>query len=99
MDTDALREDLFFLVGYILTSVHGLYHEPAEYGIYRLLEAGRRLLSIMEAHGLSEDYLRRLCEEIEEEQSGSMDDERQKETISRLALEYAQELQRRLGSD
>jgi len=97
MDTETLREDLFFLIGFILTSMHGLYHEPAEYGIYRLLDAGGRLLSIMEAHGLSDYFLRKLGQEIEEEKEGSMDSDRQKDTISRLAIEYTEELQRRLS--
>lgn len=97
MDTETLKEDLFFLIGFILTSMHGLYHEPAEYGINRLLDAGGRLLSIMEAHGLSDDFLRKLGLEIEEEKEGSMDSDRQKDTISRLAMEYTEELQRRLS--
>jgi hypothetical protein len=97
MDTETLREDLFFLIGFILSSMHGLYHEPADYGIYRLLDAGGRLLSIMETHGLSDDFLRKLGQEIDEEKSGSMDSDRQKDTISRLVMEYTEELQRRLS--
>jgi len=97
MDTEKLREDIFFLIGFILTSMQGLYHEPAEYGIYRLLDVGGRLLSIIEIHGLSDDFLRKLGQEIEEEKAESMDSDRQKATISRLALEYTAELQRRLS--
>jgi hypothetical protein len=98
MDPEKLREDLFFLTGFILTSMQGLYHEPAEYGIYRLLDVGGRLLSIIEMHGLSDDFLRKMGQEIEAEKARCMDEDRQKATISRLASEYAAELQRRLGS-
>jgi hypothetical protein len=97
MDPEKLREDVFFLIGFILTSMQGLYNEPAEYGIYRLLDVGGRLLSIIETHGLSDDFLHNLSQEIEEEKAGSMDSDRQKATISRLALEYSAELQRRLS--
>ncbi len=98
MDTDGLREDIFYLLGFILTSMHGLYHEPPEYGIYRLMDVGGRLLSIMEMHGLSDDYMRKLSEEIEEEKAGCMDTDRQKATIDRLAHAYAVELQQRIGA-
>ncbi len=96
MDSETLREDLFNLIGFMLSSTHGLYNEPAEYGIYRLMDATGRLLSIMDAHGLSDDFLKYLSQEIEEEITGSMDNDRQKETISRITLQYAAELQRRL---
>jgi len=97
MDTEKLREDFFFLIGFILTSMQGLYHEPADYGIYRLLDVGGRLLSIIENHGLSDDFLRKLGQEIEAEKAESMDGDRQKVTISRLTLAYTDELQRRLS--
>jgi len=97
MDTDGLQEDVFYLIGFILTSMHGLYHEPTEYGIYRLLDVAGRLLSIMEEHDLSDDFMRKLSEEIEEEKAGCMDSDRQKATIMQLAQEYAEELQNRLG--
>ena len=97
MDTEKLREDFFFLIGFILTSMQGLYHEPADYGMYRLLDVGGRLLSIIENHGLSDDFLHKLGQEIEAEKAESMDGDRQKITISRLTLAYTDELQRRLS--
>ncbi len=63
-----------------------------------LMLAGR-LLSILETHGLSDDFLRKLGQEIAEEKAESTDSDRQKATISRLALEYTTELQRRLSID
>jgi hypothetical protein len=96
VDTEALREDLFNLIGFLLSSTHGLYNEPADYGIFRLIDATGRLLSIMEAHGISDDFLKNLNQEITDEMAGSMDSDRQKETVSRITLKYADELQRRL---
>ncbi len=96
MDSENLKEELFYLTGFMLTSALGLYHEPADYGIYRLLDAAGRLLTIMEAHGLADDFMLGLSQEIEEEKAGSMDSDRQKETISRLVKKYSDELQRRL---
>jgi hypothetical protein len=97
MDNHQLQEDLFYLVGFLLSSAHGLYSEPAEYGVFRLMDTAGRLLEIMERHGLSDEFLQRLQGEIDEEKSGSMDDDRQKETINELVVEYTQELQRRIG--
>jgi hypothetical protein len=97
MNTAKLKEDVFLLIGFILTSMHGLYHEPAEYGIYRLLDVSGRLISIIETHGLSDEFLRKLGQEIEEEKAESVDSDRLKATISRLAMEYSAELQRRLS--
>lgn len=97
MDTDKLRDDVFLLIGFILTSMQGLYHEPAEYGIYRLLDVGGRLLSILESHGLSDEFLRKLGQEIEDEKAESTDSDRQKATIFHLASEYTTELQHRLS--
>jgi hypothetical protein len=96
MDSEALKQDLFYLIGYLLSSAHGLYHEPGEYGIYRLMDAAGRLVGIMAAQGLADDFLLKLGEEIDQEKTASMDDDRQKATIERLAMEYSKELQRRL---
>ena len=98
METDSLREDLFYLAGFLLTSACGLYHEPGEYGIYRLMDAAGRLLTTLESHGLSDAFLQHLSEELETEKADSMDSDRQQATLNRIVMEYSEELQRRLAA-
>ncbi len=97
MDEQTLKDDLFYLAGYLLTSAAGLYHEPGEYGIHRLLDAANRLLGTMQAHGLSDPFLERLRDEVEEEMASSMDAERQQATIERLVMEYTDQVERRIA--
>ena len=60
MNQGALRHDLFLLVGYLLTSAHGVYDEPAGYGPFRLLDTAGRLLATMRAHDLADPFLDQL---------------------------------------
>jgi hypothetical protein len=99
VDQEMLKDDLFYLTGYMLTSASNLYDEPAEYGVFRLVDATERLLAIMAAHGLMDDYLMHLRGELREEKAGSMDSARQKATIHRMVMEYTSELQRRLVNE
>ncbi len=96
MDPESLKDDLFALAGYLLTSAAGLYHEPGEYGIYRLLDAAGRLLAIMQTHGLSDEFIDHLGQEIAEEKASSMDHDRQEATVNRVVMEYTDQLQHHL---
>ena len=96
MNEDTLRQDLFLLVGYLLTSAHGLHSEPKGYGPFRLVDAAGRLLSAMEAHGLADPFLRQLSERIEAERVGHSDDEQLHAALDVLCTEYAVELRRRV---
>jgi hypothetical protein len=95
MNEEALHRDLFLLVGYLLTSAHGLYDEPKGYGPFRLLDAAGRLLVIMEAHGLSDPFLRQLEHAVAAERFGHGDDEQLRTRLNELCLESAAELKRR----
>lgn len=99
MNEGPLHRDLFLLVGYLLTSAHGLYGEPAGYGPFRLLDAAGRLLSTMEAHGLSDPYLAELEATLAAQRFGHGDDEQLQATLDRLCLEYAEELKRRIARE
>lgn len=94
-----VKEELFNLVAYMLTSARGLYDEPPDYGPFRLLDASGRLLEIMNASGELDPFLTRLKEEIDLEREGSMDDDRQRQNLERWVLEVAQELRLRVGTD
>jgi hypothetical protein len=98
MNTDELHEDLVNLVGYLLTSAHGLYDEPAEYGPFRLLDAAGELLTIMEAAKLSDAFLIQLRQDIDEKRFGSSDDQALRTFLDQACLQYAAELKKRINT-
>jgi hypothetical protein len=97
MDKAVLQEELFHLTAYLITSARGLYEEPADYGVFRLLDAAGRLLEIMEDNGLLDDpFLGELKQMVDEERAGSMDDERQRQSLDEMVQRIAAEMRRRL---
>lgn len=98
MNTEKLRGDLVYLVGYLLTSAHGLYDEPAGYGPFRLLDAAGRLLAIMEAADLSDPFLSELGQDIDAQRFGSSDDEALRDFLNQTCLRFAAELKERIAA-
>ena len=92
-----LQNELFMLLGYLLTSAHGLYDEPGGYGPFRLLDASGRLLQIMQSHGLGNPSLQQIENIIEEERFGTSDDAQIRLRLDELVILYTQELKRRSG--
>ena len=99
MNRDALRHDLFLLVGYLLTSAHGLYEEPAGYGPFRLLDTAGRLLATMQAHDLADPFLDQLEDVIRAERFGNGDDQELRAVLDELCMQYAAELKDRYQED
>ncbi|GAB4536339.1 MAG: hypothetical protein Kow0063_21710 [Anaerolineae bacterium] len=97
MNEPELRQDLFLLLGYLLTSAHGLYAEPAGYGPFRLLDAAGRLLELMDTHELADPFLAQLGEAVRAERFGNSSDEMLREALNQLCLRYALELKKRVG--
>lgn len=93
IDTQALSDEMFLLLSYLLTSAQGLVGEPADYGVFRMIDASGRLLEIMENHGLVDDDLRQLKQAIDMEREGSMDNARQNHNLNQWVLQIAQHLQ------
>lgn len=92
MNDQSYQNDLSLLVGYLLTSAHGLYEEPPGYGPFRLLDTAGRLLAIMQAHGLDDPFFLELKERIDAERFGHSRDEELRTTIDELCQQYAREL-------
>jgi hypothetical protein len=92
----ALRQDLFLLLGFLLSSARGLYDEPASYGPLRLTDAARRLLTTMVDQGMLDPYLERLQAALEEACAGVADDDGLRRLLDRMLGEYAAELRARL---
>lgn len=98
MNTEKLREDLVNLMGYLLTSAHGLYDEPAGYGPFRMLDAAGRLLTIMEAANLADPFLMQIRQDIDENRFGSSDDQALRDFLDQACLQYAAGLKGRMDS-
>lgn len=97
MDKETLQEELFHLIAYVITSARGLYDEPADYGVFRLLDTAGRLLEIMENSGmLTDPFLAELKRLVDEEREGSMDNERQRQRLDEMVQAIAAEMRRRL---
>jgi hypothetical protein len=96
MKVDELKEDLFNLIAYMITSARGLHDEPTDYGTFRLLDSAGRLLAIMESQGLLDPFLADLKRSVDEEREGNMDPERQSDRLDQLVLKLAEELLNRL---
>lgn len=90
MNNDDLRDELLLLVGFLLTSAHGLADEPKSYGPTRLLDTAGRVLGIMDKHSMLDDSLKGIKNKIDRERFGSMDDERLINRIDELALEWTE---------
>ncbi len=92
MDNIKLKDDLLYLLVFMLTSARGLYDEPSEYGVFRLLDASGRLLEIMKDHDLLNDRLIYIKNLIDKERESSMDSEEQREHLDDIILKMTGEI-------
>ncbi|MGB9800339.1 MAG: DUF6092 family protein [Thermanaerothrix sp.] len=97
MNAEHLQEEFFHLIAYMITSARGLYEEPADYGVFRLLDSAGRLLDILQNQGLLTDrFLLDLKQKIDAERENSMDNERQRRLLDEWILAISEEMRRRL---
>jgi len=96
MDPSTLCEALTLLVGYLLSSADGLYDEPQGYGPFRLLDAARRVLSIMKDNDLSTPFHDDLFDRIEKEITNVKSDQETREMINTYILKYTEEMKKNL---
>jgi len=90
--TDDLRDEMLLLVGFMLTSAHGLVDEPQSYGPARLLEAAGRLLDMMEEQGMLDDSLKQIKGIIDNERFGPMDEEGFVARLDDLAVNWTESI-------
>ena len=90
--TEDLRDEMLLLVGFMLTSAHGLVDEPQSYGPARLLEAAGRLLDMMEEQGMLDDSLELIKGVIDNERFGPMDEEGFPARLDQLALRWTESI-------
>ena len=92
MTTEDLTGELLLLIGFMLTSAHGLVDEPKSYGPARLLEAAGRLLDMMEERGMLDDSLKEIKGIIDNERFGPMDEEGFPARLDQLALTWTESI-------
>jgi hypothetical protein len=91
-----LEGDLFELFCFMVSSARGLMDEPKTYGPFRIIDSVSRLISILEKHGLADNFLVKEREKIEEGKYSVMDSEESfKEFLDSLVVDFAKELKRR----
>jgi hypothetical protein len=90
--TEELRDELLLLIGFLLTSAHGLFDEPPSYGPARLLETAGRLLDMMQEQGMLDDSLQEMKALIDHERYGPMDEDGFPDRIDHLALWWTESI-------
>lgn len=88
-----MDKEFFELLCYILTSARGLMDEPKMYGPFRLVDTASRLISILEKHGMADNFLKREREKIDEGKCSVMESEEKfREFLDELILDFTEEL-------
>lgn len=98
-ERETLCEALTLLVGFLLSSAGCLYDEPQGYGPFRLLDAARRVLSIMKNNNLGTPFHVDLFDQIETEIISMKNDEETRAVINTLILKYTEEVKKSLAND
>ncbi len=97
MDSETFREDIYFWIGFMLSSAAALENEPHDYGAIRLLTSTERMISILADHGIADEFMLDLMQQIRTENEGSVDPDRRRETLNRLLLKYSDEIAGKLS--
>jgi hypothetical protein len=92
-ENDELRRQIIDLLGFLLTSAHGLFDEPKSYGPLRLVDAAGRLLEISTAAGINDEFLNSIGKAIDEIRFESPLVDR--EILDEIITMYARELRLR----
>jgi hypothetical protein len=83
---------MLLLVGFMLTSAHGLVDEPQSYGPARLLDAAGRLLDMIDEKGMLDESLKEIKAAIDRERFGPMDDEGFVARLDDLAVKWTESI-------
>ncbi|RIE16874.1 DUF6092 family protein [Candidatus Cryosericum septentrionale] len=74
---ETFKEQIFGLVGYMLTSACNLVNETKSYGPFRLIDAASRLITILSENNISSPSLEKIREKIEQGKYKVMEDDSQ----------------------
>jgi len=74
---ETLKEQMFGLVGYMLTSACNLVNETKSYGPLRLIDAASRLITILSENNIASPSLEKIQAQIEQGKYKVMEDDSQ----------------------
>jgi len=74
---ETLKEQMFGLVGYMLTSACNLVNETKSYGPLRLIDAASRLITILSENNIASPSLEKIQVQIEQGKYKVMEDDSQ----------------------
>jgi hypothetical protein len=87
--------DFYELITFLLTSARGCVDEPKIYGPLRLLDGTKRLIDLLEAREMADDFLRHLNVKIEEAENVVLRDEKRfVQLLDDLVVDMAREVAR-----
>ena len=91
------KGDFYGLTSFLLTSARGCVDEPKMYGPFRLLDASRRLIDLLEARGLADGFLRQIRIKMDEAEDliDLKDEKRFIESLDDLILALVKEVEKR----
>ncbi len=92
-----LTDELLVLIGFLLTSAQGLLNEPKSYGSARLLEAGGRLLEIMDQQGMLDESLKKIRADIDRERFAAWNKEHLFVKLDEFALRWMELIRQRFN--
>lgn len=67
--------DFYRLISFLLTSARGCIDEPKMYGPFRLVDAGKRLIDILDERGLADVFLKQIRTKLDETEGIDIGDE------------------------
>jgi hypothetical protein len=90
------KGDFYRLISFLLTSARGCVDEPKMYGPFRLLDASRRLIDVLEARGLADGFLREIRIKMDETEGliDLKDEKRFIESLDDLILALVKEVEK-----
>ena len=90
------KGDFYRLISFLLTSARGCVDEPKMYGPFRLLDASRRLIDLLEARGLADGFLGQIRIKMDEAEDlmDLKDEKRFIESLDDLILALVKEVEK-----
>lgn len=90
MTEEQLQEELFDLYGYMASAAKELLNDPMIYGLFRMVDALSRIISLTRKYGKADHFALELQNYIEENKYTMMSDEEEfKQFLHELVMKIA----------
>ncbi|MEN2975018.1 MAG: DUF6092 family protein [Candidatus Caldarchaeales archaeon] len=96
-DLETIRDRIFELACFLISSAKGCFREPKSYGPLRLLQAFLLLNEISKSiEGATDEFIERTAEKISKNLILVSDEKKFEEFVSQLGVEVASEIKKRI---